>query len=150
VELTEAERRSLLRDEYNLLQNQYDAFDGRALVIKGWIGSGAITALAISFTANGRLLYIVPIFVIIVALVFWYLETKWKMFQYALRARIVDVEGYFRGEKPDLNPLQIYSTWVDGYSRYTLIAVGSQAFVAALYVTIISLSLISLILFPLR
>ena len=37
-------------------------------------------------------------FVTVIALVFWYLEAKWKLFQHALADRIRVIEAYFRDD----------------------------------------------------
>ncbi len=101
MQLDEKEKRSFLKDEYLLLQNQYEDFDRRSLTIKGWIGSGAAASLALSFNSTSRYAFLVPIFVAVIAAVFWYLEASWKMFQYALSDRIRIIEAYFR-EDPDI------------------------------------------------
>ena len=94
MELSDPERRAFLKDEYLLLQNQYEDFDRRSLTIKGWVASGAAAALAISFSTSYRLSILIPVFVSAIALVFWYLEAKWKLFQYALADRIRVIEAY--------------------------------------------------------
>ena len=83
------------QDEYRLIQNLYEDYDRRALTIKGWIGSGSAAALALSFTATSRFAFVIPIFVMGIAGVFWFLETKWKMFQYAHRERLQLIEFIF-------------------------------------------------------
>ena len=47
LELNEQERRGLLKDEYLLLQKQYEDIDRRTITIKGWIGTGAVAALVV-------------------------------------------------------------------------------------------------------
>jgi len=83
-DLGDQERRSYLRDEYLLLQTQYEDYDRRSLTINGWIASGAVAGLAISFGSSYKLVYVVPLIVALMAGVFWYLEAYWKLFQYAL------------------------------------------------------------------
>jgi hypothetical protein len=167
LELNDTDRRSFLKDEYLLLQNQYEDFDRRSLTIKGWVATGAVAALAISFSTNYRLSVLLPIFVIVIALVFWYLEAKWKLFQYALADRIRIIEAYFRDDpnKPEAMPapFQIYHTWYKSYAKdepiydyerayrprslsARLRDAALQPFVNALYVAIIILSVISFIL----
>ena len=80
MEMVEDQRRQFLKDEYLLLQNQYEDFDKRSLTIKGWIASGAIAALALSFSNGYRATIAIPVFVAIIAGMFWYLEAKWKLF----------------------------------------------------------------------
>jgi hypothetical protein len=121
LELSETDRRAFLKDEYLLLQNQYEDFDRRSLTIKGWVASGAAAALAISFSTNYRLSVLIPVFVTVIALVFWYLEAKWKLFQYALADRIRVIEAYFRDDtnKPEANPapFQVYHYWYKSYAK---------------------------------
>lgn len=156
---------SFLKDEYILLQNQYEDFDKRSLTIKGWIASGSVAALSISLGQNIKTPELVPVFVIIISLVFWYLETKWKMFQYALSYRIRIIEAHFRND-PDVivkspAPFQIYHSWFESYAgdlplyayekrpRSSLRRhweVARQPFVALLYITIIIISLVTLLL----
>jgi hypothetical protein len=146
IVVSESESQSFLKDEYLLIQNQYEDYDRRALTIKGWIGSGSAAALALSFTASSRFAFVIPIYVAIIAGIFWYLETKWKMFQYAYRDRIQLIEAYFRGEQRKPNPFQIYTAWFPAYSRVDFWSVGGRPFVCCLYVAIMLASLVSLVL----
>jgi hypothetical protein len=166
MELSDADRRAFLKDEYLLLQNQYEDFDRRSLTIKGWVASGAIAALAISFSTGYRLSALIPIFVMVIAIVFWYLEAKWKVFQYSFSDRIEIIEAYFRDDpnKPEVepDPFQVYRYWNKSYARYKPISENEKfykprldahlknaalhPFVSILYITIIGLSLISFLL----
>jgi hypothetical protein len=115
IELDQKERSSFLKDEWVLLQNQYEDFDKRSLTIKGWVSTGAIAGLAIGFGAAVNHAYIIPIIVGAVTAAFWYLEVYWKMFQYALADRIRIIEAYFRND-PDIlikdpSPFQLYNWW---------------------------------------
>ena len=166
MHLSDAERNSFLKDEYLLLQNHYEDFDRRSLTIKGWVGSGAVAALAISFSTSYHLSALIAIFVMVMACVFWYVEAKWKVFQYALADRIRVIEAYFRNDpnKPEgsPDPFQIYHSWYRSYARdepiydyergyrprslrVRLRQAARQPFVNVLYVSIIILSLISFV-----
>jgi len=113
--------------------------------------------------------FISPINVVaaVIALVFWYLEAKWKLFQYALADRIRVIEAYFRNDpnKPEDSPVpfQVYNAWYRSYAKdepiyeyektfrprsqfARLWAAAMQPFVNALYVAIILLSIISFVL----
>ena len=46
--LTEDQLHSFLKDEYIFLQGQYEDYDKRSLTIKGWVSTGAVTALALA------------------------------------------------------------------------------------------------------
>lgn len=93
---SEVELRGYLKDEYLLLQDQYEDFDRRTLAIKGWIGSSAFAALAISFGSSSKYAYIFPLMVAALSAVFWYLEAHWKLFQQATADRIRIIEAFFR------------------------------------------------------
>ena len=167
MELSDKDRQNFLKDEYILLQNQYEDFDRRSLTIKGWVASGAIAALAISFSTSYRLVGIVPVFVAVIATVFWYLEAKWKLFQYALADRIRVIEAYFRDDPQNPvespAPFQVYHSWFETYvhdlplydyerayrpstKSKRLWRAAKQPFVAALYAVIVTLSMISVVL----
>jgi hypothetical protein len=119
-EIDDRERRSMLKDEYLLLQNHYEDFDRRALTIKGWIAAGAITALAISFGSSFGYAWVLPILVALLAAVFWYIEAYWKLFQQAIGDRVRIIEAYFRAD-PDIlvdkepAPLQAYHRFYRSY-----------------------------------
>jgi len=166
MQLEEKEKRGFLKDEYLLLQNQYEDFDRRSLTIKGWIGSGAAASLALSFNSTNQYAFMVPIFVAVIAAVFWYLETCWKMVQYSLSDRIRIIEAYFRGDadilEQDPVPFQTYHAWFKSFAEDRPIypyerkyrsksrnarfwEVARQGFVCALYAAIIALSLVSFV-----
>jgi hypothetical protein len=65
MELDETQRRNFLKDEYLLLQTQYESFDSRSLTIKGWTSTGALAALAVGFAVQHEHSYILPLFVIV-------------------------------------------------------------------------------------
>jgi uncharacterized membrane protein YdbT with pleckstrin-like domain len=119
--LNDQERRGFLKDEYLFLQSQYEDFDRRSLTIKGWIASGAVAALAISFGSSYEYDYLVPILVAIMAAIFWYLEAYWKLFQYAIGDRIRVIEAYFRDESEILEkdpvPFQTYHRFYLSFAR---------------------------------
>ena len=63
----------------------------------------------------------IPVAMTVISIMFWYLEAKWKLFQYALSDRIRVIEAYFRDD-PDILvrepvPFQIYSFWFRSYHR---------------------------------
>ena len=93
---SELELRGYLKDEYLLLQDQYEDFDRRALTIKGWVGTSAFAALAVSFGSSNKYACIFPLMVAALAGVFWYLEAHWKLFQQATADRTRIIEAFFR------------------------------------------------------
>jgi hypothetical protein len=119
MHMTSAEEIQFLKDEYVLLQNQYEAFDQRSLTIKGWISAGSIGAIAVGLsgkTPHGELIWPVTA---LLALCFWYLEARWKTFQYALRDRICLIEKIFHKHfgSAELAPFQIFRAWFDSRGR---------------------------------
>jgi hypothetical protein len=166
MELDEREYRSFLKDEYLLLQNQYEDYDRRSLTIKGWVGSGAAAALALAFNSSCRAALLVPVFVAVIAAVFWYLEAYWKVFQYSLADRIRVIEAYFRDvdiSVPHPAPFQAYHCWYKSFAKdepiyeyeksYRPKSLGNrlreaafQSFVMALYICIIGMSLLSFVI----
>lgn len=167
MELDEREHRSFLKDEYLLLQNQYEDYDRRSLTIKGWVGSGAAAALALAFNSSYRAALLIPVFVALIAAVFWYLEAYWKVFQYSLADRIRVIEAYFRDDAdilvPHPAPFQAYNFWYESFAKdepiyeyeksYRPKSLGSrlreaafQSFVMALYTCIIGMSLLSFVI----
>jgi hypothetical protein len=165
--LEDKDRNSFLKDEYLMLQNHYEDFDRRSLTIKGWVATGAIAALALSFNTSYAFAVTIPVFVATVSIIFWYLETKWKMFQHALSDRIRVIEAYFRA---DVNmpvrqpaPFQTYNYWFRSYVADEPIydyerafrpksmtrrfwSTAAHPFVNCLYVILILLSMISFVL----
>ena len=117
----EKERRGLLKDEWIWLQDQYEDFDRRSLTIKGWVSAGSAAALAIAFKDAGTHGRAVAIFIILLSACFWYLEARWKLFQYAHRTRIRVIEAYFRNDSDiylqNPSPLQSYHSWFTIYQR---------------------------------
>ncbi|QMW22301.1 hypothetical protein [Sandaracinobacteroides saxicola] len=137
--MDDVERDKFLKDEYMKLQDQYEDYDRRSLTIKGWISAGAAGAIALGFQKGES-----PVILLVVAgfaLCFWYLEASWKIFQYALRLRIQELERHFRGEIIVVHPLQIYAKWFERYARINgtrqLIGAAMQGFVMLPYALII-------------
>lgn len=132
----------LLKAEYLKLQDLYEIYDQRALQIKGWIGAGSIAGIAIGLDRGDTSGGLVWLLISAVCACFWYLETKWKLFQYAFRGRIEVIEEYFRGgRKSDIAPLQIYSDWFEHYdsSWRSIRRAAFQGFVSQPYVLIIGI-----------
>lgn len=99
---------NLLKEEYFFLQQAYEDFDRRALLIKGWSVTLSLGGIAIAFQEGSIQILILSG---LVALLFWVLEAMWKLFQYCNSVRIREIESYFRGDIEYLTPLQAYSTW---------------------------------------
>ena len=110
---------AFLKDEYLKLQDQYEDYDRRALQIKGWIGTAAIAGFTLGIDASRNIDSRTLLSISLVALCFWYLEAKWKTFQYATSDRIRIIEAHFRGDSDILlknpKPFQIYSSWYSSF-----------------------------------
>ena len=141
--MDDAERDRFLKDEYLKLQDQYEDYDRRSLTIKGWVSAGAAGAIALGVQkAESSVILLV---VALLALCFWYLEASWKIFQYALRLRIEELEAHFRGEIVVFHPLQMFAKWFERYARINgtrrLIGAAAQGFVMLPYALIIAICL---------
>ena len=138
-DLNQQQRSDYLRDEYLMLQSQYEDYDNRSLTIKGWVTGGALVASGLTVSVEHS--WIVPLFIGVVVISIWYLEACWKLFQYALRGRIKEIEAYFRGDADNLVPMQSYSVWFKSYSvgsrSQRLLTAGFQHFVCLPYLPII-------------
>jgi hypothetical protein len=118
-ENSETQKLQFLRDEYQLLQNQYEDFDKRSLTIKGWIAAATIAAFALGLDESKHPPKEIWLVISAVVACVWYLEGQWKMFQYGLRDRIRILEAHFRND-PDIlikdpPPFQIYYWWFQSH-----------------------------------
>jgi len=106
-----------LRAEYLLIQTQYEAFDQRALSVKGLatplLGAGVAVGLKEGSCA-------ILGATVLVALSLWLLEAIWKSFQYCLSDRIILLEAWFRGQgSGEIPAFQIFTSWSEAWSaRY--------------------------------
>jgi hypothetical protein len=106
--MEEKDKISFLKDEYLLLQRFYEDYDGRALNVKGWSATIAISAIGTGFYQTKYLW----LFAAGASLAFWMLETTWKSFQYLYRPCIEELENSFaRNSFGGLAPFQIYNSW---------------------------------------
>ncbi|WP_413113453.1 hypothetical protein [Thaumasiovibrio sp. DFM-14] len=111
--------RDELKEEYLFLQQTYEDFDNRALLIKSWCITVSLGALALGFDeGKGGFSSTLFAFVALSAFLFWVIEAKWKTFQYANSYRIRVLEAYFRGEEKyqDIKPFQVYNSWFKAYT----------------------------------
>ncbi len=108
--------RDELREEWLLLQKQYEDFDQRALTLKSY----ATPLLGVGFVAGvEKASSGIIVATIAVAACFWALETIWKTFQYCFTDRMKALEGYFRepDRNPDFKPYQIFTSWGEQFTR---------------------------------
>ncbi len=165
-ELSPEQTANFLRDEYLLLQNQYEDYDRRSIAIKGWVSSGAIAALALGLSDTGPNPVAIHLITTTIVSMVWYLEVRWKLFQYALSDRIRVLEAHFRQDEEvlvkDPAPFQIYHWWFRSYAndepiyqyeaafrprgrQKRLWSVAFQRFVFIPYLPIIIIALVSAI-----
>jgi hypothetical protein len=136
-----------LKAEYLQLQKNYEDFDGRILTIKSWGSLLTAGGLAVGYkeAAIGVLLVTIA-----TALYLWFLEARWKTFQYCYTDRIRLLERYFRGEAQDLKPFQIFSSWGQAWEYQAkpaaLANVATNSFVMIPYVPIIFLSICGIVI----
>jgi hypothetical protein len=139
-------RDGFLKDEYLYLQNMFEDFDRRSLVIKGWMSAGSLAALAFAFGQDTRTRQDVWLVLALFSACFWYLEWRWKTFQWALGPRIKLIEDYFRareaGRQTSLAPFQVYEAWVVAFrsNRWRGISLAFWGSVMMPYVLIIAVS----------
>ena len=112
MDVDEATKIQLLKDEYLHLQNVIEGFDGRAITIKAWSISFSLAALAGAFASHSPLVLLLSS---LSTLLFWLIEGYWKTFQYAYYDRTGKIEKYFESGSNNIIPLQIGSSW---YKRW--------------------------------
>jgi hypothetical protein len=96
--------RDELKAEYTILQTQYEAFDGRALMIKSW--SAPLLAGGVGLGVNNRSVAII-VALIVAAICLWALEAIWKAFQYCYTDRIKRIEAWFHNPRSqEISPFQ--------------------------------------------
>jgi hypothetical protein len=110
--MDESVKISLLKDEYLLIQKQYEDFDTRIMTIKGWSATVGLVALGTGFQYS-RFLWL---FAALASLLFWILEAIWKSFQYNYSNRIQRIERAFATEEfHSIQPLQIFHAWLESF-----------------------------------
>ena len=134
--------REELKVEYTTLQSQYEAFDGRALLIKSW--SAPLLAGGVGLGAEKHSVALI-VTLIGASLCLWILEAIWKTFQYCYTDRIKLIEAWFR-EPPsqEVAPFQIFTAWVELWHRYyrnpkSWIPIVLQPFVWIPYLPIVAM-----------
>ncbi|HYK53440.1 MAG TPA: hypothetical protein VEV38_07915, partial [Candidatus Eremiobacteraceae bacterium] len=127
--MTDSERVTLLKEEYLLLQQFYEDYDGKAITIKGWSATIGLAAIGAGFYETHYLW----LFGAGVSFVFWMIESYWKSFQYMYNERIAAIEQAFRDEQfGAIAPLQIYTSWFEVFRRrgFNVARVGTTMIVA--------------------
>jgi uncharacterized membrane protein len=98
-----------LQAEYLHLQKTIEDFDGKALTVKAWSVTFSLTVMVGAFASNAAAVLLVAAGA---SLLFWLLETLWKVFQLGYVARVEQIEAHFRGDLPAIAPHQIHAAWM--------------------------------------
>jgi len=134
--------RSALQAEYLHLQKAVEDMDARAVTIKAWSISFSLAAVAGAFASKAL---DVLLLACASAVLFWWLEARWKTFQDAYYARIDAIERHFRGEQALPSALQIRASWYEswnGGSRKRLWQIMSWPHVAVPHAPIAAIALL--------
>lgn len=144
--MNEDQLRSALQAEYLHLQKAVEDMDGRAVTIKAWSISFSLAAIGGAFVSkagNALLLACAS------AVLFWWLEARWKTFQDAYYGRIDDIEQHFRGERALASALQIRTAWYrswNGGSRKRLWEILTWPHVALPHAVVAAIALVLYVL----
>src|SRR5688500_5936924 len=106
--MKEEQRDQLLAQEYFQLQKTIEDFDGRALTIKAWSVTFSAAGIGLAYDKGKPTILLVAA---LSALVFWIVETVWKIHQRAFYDRVERIEAYFAGAPDEIFPLQISRSW---------------------------------------
>ena len=104
---------SALQAEYLHLQKTIEDFDGKALTIKAWSVTFSLTVLVGAFASHASTVFLIAS---VASVLFWCLETMWKVFQLGYYERIQEVEAHFRGEELQECANQIYASWMSKWN----------------------------------
>ena len=117
MELNEEKKLELLEKEYFHLNTVVESFDSKSLTIKAWnVTLAGSLGGAGAFTKQYELL----LFAAFASLLFWFIDTYWKNFQYANYRRLGHIEDYFSGNKSTIECFQIGRTWYQSYSNKSI------------------------------
>ena len=105
---------SSIEKEYFHLQKIVDDFDAKSLTIKAWSVSLSVTIAGSSALISKPQLLL---FAAITSLMFWLIDTSWKVFQYANYRRINEIEEYIKERKDNIDALQIGTSWFNSYNK---------------------------------
>jgi len=105
---------ALLKDEYFHLQRTVEDFDQRALTIKSWSVTTSMAGIAAGFLQDKVI--VLCLLSSLASLLFWLIETLWKVFQQCYYTRIREIE---RAPSP-VRPLQILHSWFETWQTYHL------------------------------
>ena len=110
--MNDEQLRSALQAEYLHLQKAVEDMDGRAVTIKAWSITFSLAAVGGAFASKASNVLLLAC---ASAVLFWWLEARWKTFQDAYYGRIEDIERHFRGERALASALQIRASWYENW-----------------------------------
>jgi len=140
--MNEDQLRSALQAEYLHLQKAVEDMDGRAVTIKAWSISFSLAAVGGAFASKASNVLLLAC---ASAVLFWWLEARWKTFQDAYYGRIDDIEQHFRGERAMASALQIRAAWYrswNGGSRKRLWEILTWPHVALPHAVVAAIALV--------
>lgn len=124
VIMPKPELSSALQAEYLHLQKTVEDFDGKALTIKAWSVTFSLTVLVGAFVSHANTVFLIAS---VASILFWYLETMWKVFQLGYYERIQEIEAHFRGEELQECADQIYASWMNKWNMTTWSQIRAMA-----------------------
>lgn len=86
---------NLLKEEYFYHHRAIDEYDNKAITIKAWSISFSLAIFATGLIQESSHLFLL---VAVSAVLFWSLETYWKLFQQAFYRRAMDIERFLNGK----------------------------------------------------
>ena len=103
-----------LQVEYYHLQKTIEDFDGKAMTIKAWSVTFSLSVLVGAFVSQASAVLLIAA---AASVLFWFLETMWKVFQLGFYERAEQIEAHFRGESKLNSPNQIGAAWMEKWNR---------------------------------
>jgi len=89
-----------LKIEWQMCSDGIRSYDKLIFTIRGWIISLTTAILAYAFSEKS---YLLPIFVIVPVLMFWFIDALYKNFQLKFISRSKEIEGYLSSEQFQLD-----------------------------------------------
>jgi len=96
IRFTQEEIIQIIKEEYFYLQSTVDKYDDKAITIKSWSISFSIVVLGSGLVGSNKHLFLLAC---LSSILFWIMETYWKVFQKSFYGRIYDIEKFLNGKK---------------------------------------------------
>lgn len=149
--MADPDLRGELQAEYLLLQNQYEAYDQRALSLKAL--ATPLLGAGVAFGIKEPSVVLIGL-TVAVAIALWVLETTWKVFQYCNIPRIEALEAWFANPaSEELKPFQVYRSWTAAFQKdwrdgRRWVAVACEPFVYLPYAVVVVAGLVAVAVAP--